>query len=423
METIVVHGKGNLSGSVRIPGAKNSVLVLLAAAMLCDGDVTLTNVPRLSDVDTSLRILRALGCEAQLRQDAITLQPQPLLQSEIPAALMSAMRSSIFFLAPVLMRTGRVQIGAPGGCKLGARPIDIHLSGLEKMGADITQQGETLLISAPDGLRGAEFTLRFPSVGATETLIMAAVRAKGKTVLYGAATEPEIGDLIRFLQSAGAHITGAGTSTLRITGCESLQGTNHRVCPDRIVAATVLCAVAGCGGEVLLRDCDTAALTALFPPLRALGCVFSASGRTSLGVASRGPRAGVGAVATGVYPDFCTDAAPLLAAACLRAHGETTVTDTIFENRFACADGFYRLGAHVARHGGSVTIQGVRTLYGAPLEAMDLRGGAALVIAAMQAEGESAVTGTQHLRRGYEDIGALFAGLGAHITTVRDASA
>ena len=255
MEILTISGGSGLFGEVRIPGAKNSVLPIMAASVLCRGTVTLTDVPHLSDVGASARILQSVGCKVLLENGRAVITPPEFPGSAVPEPLMRAMRSSLFYLAPLLARTGRADIYTPGGCRLGARPIDMHLSGLEKMGAHITEKdGGALEVTAPDGLAGADICLRFPSVGATETLLMAAAAARGETVLRGAAVEPEVTDLARFLQGAGADITGVGTRVLHIRGRELLMGTRHAVCPDRITAATVLCAVAGCGGEVLLTN-------------------------------------------------------------------------------------------------------------------------------------------------------------------------
>ncbi len=336
MEILTISGGSGLFGEVRIPGAKNSVLPIMAASVLCRGTVTLTDVPHLSDVEASARILQSVGCKVLLENGRAVITPPEFPGSAVPEPLMRAMRSSLFYLAPLLARTGRADIYTPGGCRLGARPIDMHLSGLEKMGAHITEKdGGALEVTAPDGLAGADICLRFPSVGATETLLMAAAAARGETVL-------------------------------------------------RI--------------------------------LRRAGCMVSASGDSSVALASSGALRAAGGWDTGVYPSFPTDAAPLMAAALLRAQGESRVTDTIFENRFACAEGFLRLGASVNVCGRTLHVHGMDLLNGADVEAPDLRGGAALVIAALQAQGSTRVMGAEHISRGYEDIAALLAPLGARIT-------
>lgn len=416
MKALTITGGRGLFGSVRIPGAKNSVLPLMAASMLCHGSVSIEGAPHLSDVDASMRILHSVGCRAFWSQGRIIIQPCDAPGSAISETLMHAMRSSLFYLAPLLARTGRADVHRPGGCRLGARPIDMHLAGLAQMGVRVEEkESGALTLTAPHGLRGADITLRYPSVGTTETLLMAAVSARGHSILRGAATEPEVVDLTRFLQAAGARISGAGTREIHIDGGGCLMGARHTVCPDRITAATVLAAAAGCGGEVLLTNVNGAQLDAVLQVLRKMGCMVSASGEHSVALASDGHLRAVPELRTGVYPAFPTDAAPLLAASLLRAGGESTLIDTVFEHRFACAEGFVRLGASVAAEGRMLRVHGTGHLRGAAACAPDLRGGAALVLAALQAEGKSRIVGVEHIDRGYEDMAALFASLGAEI--------
>ncbi|WP_367925469.1 UDP-N-acetylglucosamine 1-carboxyvinyltransferase [uncultured Ruthenibacterium sp.] len=417
MDTWKISGGESLFGSVRIPSAKNSVLPLMAASLLCSGTVTLTDVPNLSDVMASRRILQSLGCKVRWKGRTLSITPGQQIGSTVPEEYMRAMRSSVFYLAPLLVRTGKALIYTPGGCRLGARPIDLHLKGLADMGAEIRQSGNALEVTAPTGLHGAQISLRFPSVGATETLLMAAVCARGETILRGVAIEPEVIDLIRFLQSAGACITGAGSRTLHIMGRDFLSGTQFRPCPDRITAATVLCAVAGCGGEALLTNTCNDDLLPIVRVLRRAGCSIAACGPHSLAISSCGRVGGVENLFTDVHPAFPTDAAPLVGAAMLRAQGETAITDTIFENRFSCAEGFSALGASVSVSGRTLYVHGVPALRAARICAPDLRGGAALVIAALQAEGESYLTGIDHIARGYEDLTSLLGKLGARIVS------
>ena len=417
MDTWKISGGESLFGSVRIPSAKNSVLPLMAASLLCSGTVTLTDVPNLSDVMASRRILQSLGCKVRWKGRTLSITPGQQIGSTVPEEYMRAMRSSVFYLAPLLVRTGKALIYTPGGCRLGARPIDLHLKGLADMGAEIRQSGNALEVTAPTGLHGAQISLRFPSVGATETLLMAAVCARGETILRGVAIEPEVIDLIRFLQSAGACITGAGSRTLHIMGRDFLSGTQFRPCPDRITAATVLCAVAGCGGEALLTNTCNDDLLPVVRVLRRAGCSIAACGPHSLAISSCGRVGGVENLFTDVHPAFPTDAAPLVGAAMLRAQGETAITDTIFENRFSCAEGFSALGASVSVSGRTLYVHGVPALRAARICAPDLRGGAALVIAALQAEGESYLTGIDHIARGYEDLTSLLGKLGARIVS------
>lgn len=412
-EVLWVRGGRPLTGEVRLPAAKNSVLPLLAACVLCSGPVLLRGVPPLADVRQSILLLRALGCRVEWRgEDLSILPPKQKPSGELPAGPVQAMRSSVFYLAPVLHAAGRVSMPMPGGCDLGPRPIDIHLDGLVRMGARVYwQQGTLCIESPPAGLHGADITLRLPSVGATETLLMAAVRAHGTTVLRGAACEPEITDLAAFLRGCGAHISGAGSPVIWVQGAVGLGGADHIPIPDRIVAATLAAAVAGAGGEVSMERCEGGALGPVLEVLRTAGCEVSGKGGR-LCIARSGPLHGVGRVYTGVYPAFATDAAPVIAAGLLTAQGSSAFEDTIFENRFSCAEGFAAMGGQVRRAGRALEITGVRQLHGADAAAQDLRGGAALVVAALAAQGESRISGLSHIRRGYEDIGALFRGLG-----------
>lgn len=417
MEGLRVRGGKTLAGSVRVPGAKNSVLPILAATLLCQEPVELSEVPALSDVAASAHILQSLGGRVSGSPGRLRVTAAERPGSEVPAELMRAMRSSLFYLAPLVSRTGRAVICRPGGCNLGQRPIDLHLQGLAAMGATVRQCGDWLEVAAPGGLAGADIALRFPSVGATETLLMAAVCARGQTVLRGAACEPEVTDLARFLQAAGACITGIGTRCLRVTGRPQLGGAHWAICPDRITAATVLFAAAGCGGRVTVTHAVPQDLAAVLRTLRRMGCYIEEREAAVL-LEAPARLQGLGSLLTDVHPAFPTDAAPLAAAAALRAQGSTALTDTVFENRFSCAGGFAAMGGQAEAQGRMLFVRGVPLLHGARVEAPDLRGGAALVLAAMQAEGESIITGVAHIARGYEDIAALLAPLGADIAHV-----
>ncbi len=398
-----------------MPCAKNSVLPILAAAMLARGAVRIRRVPRLRDVETSLQLLAALGCPAVQIDGDLLLAPGGPMGDTVPRPLMAAMRSSIYYLAPMLARGGRARVTLPGGCRLGARPIDLHLEGLAAMGARISADGDQLDCTAPNGLHGAEIRLRFPSVGATETLLIAAAAAAGETRICGAAREPEVCDLAGFLTACGARIEGAGTSCIRVLG-GPLQGCEYTPIPDRITAQTVLCAAAACGGQVLLRRAPFAPLQPMAGILRRAGCSVRRAGQDGVVLESDGCLTAAGSISTGVYPAFATDAGPLLAAAMLTARGETRLRETIFSNRFSCAAQFARMGAKVDCDGRLLCIRGVPALQGAQVTAQDLRGGAALVIAALTAQGESRIGGVEYIRRGYEDIAGLFGALGAEIS-------
>ncbi len=412
-EVLRIAGGKRLEGEVWIPAAKNSLLPILAASLLCAGPVRVRQAPRLTDVDSSLALLRAAGMKARREGEDLALSPGQPAPGDLPDGPVGAMRSSVFYLAPMLHRCGRVSMTLPGGCPLGPRPIDIHLDGLAKMGAEGGWRGERLTLTAPDGLHGVDYTLRLPSVGATETLLMAAVRARGITVLRGAAKEPEVVDLARFLMACGAHICGAGTGTIWVQGRERLSGAVYRPVADRIVGATVLAAAAATGGRVTLRRCVPAHLEAVAAVLTRAGCRVERLGPAALMLEAPPRLEGAGLVRAGEYPAFPTDAAPILAAAFLRAKGNSHFEDTVFASRFSCAAGFGALGAGVQAAGRRLDIRPFGPLKGACLTAPDLRGGAALAVAALQAEGVSLIGGTAHIRRGYGDLAALLRRLGA----------
>ena len=413
---IVVTGGRPLNGAVRIPAAKNSVLPLLAASMLCSERVRLRAVPRLSDVAVSLALLRGAGCAARWEGEDLVLSGPPKTGA-LPGQTAEQMRASILFCAPLLAKLGRAETNLPGGCRIGARPIDLHLAGLRQMGAVEWDAGPgRLVLTAPSGLHGAEITLRFPSVGATETLVLAAACAKGTTVLRGAAREPEISDLADFLNRCGGRIEGAGTSTIHIEGRRALSGCDFSPLPDRIFASTLACAAAVAGGRVELTGCPPALYAPVLEILEQMGCTVE-RGADRAEVARFGRLYGAGRVFTGVYPGLATDAAPLLAAAMLCAEGESSIEDVVFERRFGCAEGFERLGGRVNRSGRVLSVGPLPEsgLHGATLTAPDLRGGAALVVAALSAQGKSFVEETRHIDRGYAGLWEVLASLGGRI--------
>lgn len=335
-----------LNGTVRIPAAKNSVLPLLAASLLCSGTVRLLAVPQLADVDTSLVLLRGAGCTARWQGSDITVQGMPSVCRLEPEAA-AQMRASILFCAPLLARLGRVETVLPGGCRIGARPIDLHLSGLAQMGAHCREEGTRLILTAPAGLHGADITLGFPSVGATETLLLAAVCAQGETVLRGAAREPEIVDLAAFLNRCGGCVQGAGTGTVRVQGRRVLYGCSFAPMADRIVASTLACACAAAGGRVELTGCAPAVYAPLLEILAQMGCGIE-TGPESAVIVRSGALHGAGRVFTGVYPGT----GPPMRLRCwqramLCADSVSSIEDVVFERRFACADGFAAFGADV----------------------------------------------------------------------------
>ena len=410
----IITGGRPLQGRVEVPAAKNSALPLLAAALLCSGPVRLQNVPRLTDVEDCLALLRGVGCTAGWQGAALAVQGQPMRTDLAPEAA-GRMRASILFCAPLLARLGRVSTVLPGGCRIGARPIDLHLQGLAQMGVrQLPAAPGQLTLYAPAGLRGAEICLSFPSVGATETLLLAAATAQGQTVLHGAAKEPEIVDLAAFLNACGGCVEGAGTDTIRVQGRRCLAGCTFAPMADRIIASTLACAVAAAGGRVELAGCAPGLYAPLLEILEQMGCTVERA-HDAAAISRFGALRGAGNVHTAPYPGLATDAAPLLAAVMLCAQGESSLQDRVFENRFACAGGFAALGANVRVAERTLYVQPAGALHGAKLTAPDLRGGAALVIAALAARGSSRLSGVELVRRGYAELDRLLAGLGAQI--------
>ena len=414
---MTVQGGRPLYGTVRAPAAKNSVLPLLAASLLCGGPVRLRGVPRLSDVEGCMALLRAAGRSACWDGADVRVGGQTAC-CRLPAAQTARMRASVLFAAPLLARLGRAETGLPGGCRIGARPVDWHLAALEQMGAQAVQSGARLVLTAPAGLHGADIRLPGPSVGATETVLLAGVAARGQTVLRGAAREPEIADLAAFLNGCGACVAGAGGDTIVIEGGRPLRGTDYSPMPDRICAATLACAAAAARGWVTVAGCAPALYAPVLDILEAAGCQVL-RGPDSATVGCAGGLRGVGRLVTGGYPALATDAAPLVAAALLAAEGRTVIEDRIFEARFGCAAGFAALGARVqVGQGGRVLcIEGTGggPLHGAALAAGDLRGGAALVLAALAAGGESRISGCGYIDRGYPALEQMLGALGARI--------
>ena len=411
MSQLLVRGGQPLHGEVTIQGAKNSVLPILAATVLTGDRVVLRGCPRLRDVDASIRILQSLGCRAQWEGDALTVDTAALNRCEISDILMREMRSSAIFLGAVLARLGRADISYPGGCELGPRPIDLHLSGLRDLGADIREEGGILHCTA-SRLAGRELMLSLPSVGATENLMLAACGAEGTTVISNAAREPEIVDLQDFLNACGAEVSGAGSTSVTIRGGKPLHGCEFRCMPDRIVAATYLCACASAGGEVYLRGARERHLATVADALRQAGCTVAGDGE---GVACRCRRRlrAVRPVRTAPYPGFPTDAQAVLMAAMLKSRGTTVFEENIFENRYRHVDELTRMGAEIRVAGRVAVVTGVERLSGAAVRCTDLRGGAALCVAALAADGETRIFETAHIDRGYEDIVRDLRALGA----------
>ena len=417
-QLLLLRGGRSLSGEVTVQGAKNSILPILAATLLTCGQVVLRHCPRLRDVDASVRILRALGCSAAWEGGDLTVDTAGLNGCGISDTLMREMRSSAVFLGAILARCGQADLSYPGGCELGPRPIDLHLSGLRELGADIREEGGFLHCRAPR-LVGREVVLRMPSVGATENLMLAACGAEGTTVISNAAREPEVADLQNFLNACGARVSGAGSSMVSVEGVRSMHGCTYRVIPDRIVAATYLCAAAAAGGSVYLRGVEERHLATVTAALREAGCTIR---RDAGGVAAacRGRLQAIRPVQTAPYPGFPTDAQAMLMAALLRSRGATVFEENIFENRYRHVGELTRMGANIRVSGRVAVVTGVERLHGAPVQCTDLRGGAALCVAALAAEGESRISQVCHIDRGYEDIARDLRALGADVERVEE---
>lgn len=415
MSVITVVGSGKLSGAFTLHGAKNSALPILAGTALCKGTCVIHNCPRLSDIDAAIRILRHLGAEVSRSGSDVIVSAENLNGYEIPDELMREMRSSIVFLGAVAARNKRAVLSSPGGCELGPRPIDLHLSSLKELGLEIEEEHGYLKCRCDNGLEGCEIALAFPSVGATENIMLAAATARGTTVIQNPAREPEISDLADFLNRAGANIQGAGSSVIEITGVESLGPAEHTVIPDRIEAATYLCAAAITGGSITLNNAVLAHLTPVLTVLKNAGCDITAKNRSViLNAPKRLNRIPV--IRTMPYPGFPTDAGSPVMALLSVARGSSMFVENIFENRFKVVDELKRLGAKIHTNGRVAVIEGVDALSGAPVECTDLRGGAALIIAALAAKGVTEIHKTEHIERGYENICGNLKMLGANIT-------
>ena len=416
MSQLLIRGGRPLRGEVAIQGAKNSVLPILAATLLTAGQVEVRNCPRLRDVDASVRILQSLGCQARWEGASLLVDTAGLNGCAISDTLMREMRSSAIFLGAILARCGQAELSYPGGCELGPRPIDLHLNGLRELGAEIDDSGGLLHCRAAR-LQGRELVLSLPSVGATENLMLAACGAEGVTTICNAAREPEIEDLQNFLNACGGKVSGAGTSTVTVEGGQTFHGCTYTVMPDRIAAATYLCAVASAGGEGFLRGAREQHLSTVTAVLREAGCDIRGT-EAGITCACRGRPRAVRPVRTAPYPGFPTDAQAVLMAALLRSRGTTVFEENIFENRYRHVDELTRMGADIRVAGRVAVVTGTENLHGAAVRCTDLRGGAALCVAALAAEGETHVSEIGHIDRGYQDIVGDLRALGADIARI-----
>ncbi|MDR6224796.1 UDP-N-acetylglucosamine 1-carboxyvinyltransferase [Desmospora profundinema] len=413
MEQFVIKGGKPLYGTVRVQGAKNSALPILAATLLVEGIHEIRDVPHLSDIAVMNEILKSLGVKMRWDGNTVKLETSTLKSSRIPEILMRQMRSSIFLMGPLLSRLGEVSITRPGGCAIGARPIDLHLQGLEALGGMVEDDGESIRCTASQ-LKGAHIRLALPSVGATENIMMAAVCADGETTIRNAAREPEILDLQRFLNRMGADVRGAGTETITIRGVKRLHSVSYEVIPDRIVAGTLAIAAAVTGGEVLLTHVMPDHMTSTIELLKKTGAQLKSEG-DALWVRGGGRLSAVGGVVTQPYPGFPTDMQPQVMALLSVTEGKSTIQEGIFDGRFKHVHELIRMGARLTVRNNRVEIEGVPHLRGAVVEATDLRAGAALVIAGLAAKGTTHVRGLAHIDRGYERLEQTLFQLGGQI--------
>lgn len=417
-QKLVINGGRRLEGEIQVHGAKNSALPLLAATILAHGECILHNCPMLTDVDAACRILSCLGCRCSRNGSTVCVDSSNVCGNEIPDNLMREMRSSIVFLGAVLGRTRRCRLTFPGGCELGARPIDLHLAALREMGAEIEEQHGWLECAAPGGLHGARVTLSFPSVGATENIMLAAACAEGTTEIHNAAREPEIVDLAEFLNKCGARISGAGGSTIAIEGVKRLEPSEHSVIPDRIAAGTYLCCAAATRGELILNRCCQEHMMGFLQVLESMGCRIYPYGGGKLYISCTRRLTAPPTIRTMPYPGFPTDIQAPFTALSSVAEGTSVFVENIFENRYRHVPELIRLGASIKVEGRVAVVQGVPALSGARVCAGELRGGAALVTAALAAEGTSEISGVCYIDRGYESIEKTLRSVGADISRV-----
>jgi len=413
LSKIIVKKSGPLEGTVRVSGAKNAVLPILAATLLSTEKCILEEVPALRDVDVICEVLSSLGADVKrLERDKVEVTASGIDEVEAPYELVRKMRASFLVMGPLLARMGRARISMPGGCAIGTRPIDLHLKGFKALGAEITL-GYGFVEASAEKLVGAQIYLDFPSVGATENIMMAAVLAEGQTIIENAAEEPEITDLANFLNKMGADVKGAGTDTIRINGVKQLKGAVHPVIPDRVEAGTYMIAAAITGGNVLIDNVVPGHLKPVIAKLKEADIEVIEEGNGIRVIGKNRPRAVD--IKTMPYPGFPTDMQSQFMALMSIADGTSITIETVFENRFMHVSELKRMGADIKIEGRSAIIEGKESLLGAPVKATDLRAGAALILSGLVAEGTTEISNTYHVDRGYVDIEKKLAALGANI--------
>jgi UDP-N-acetylglucosamine 1-carboxyvinyltransferase len=413
---ISICGGKRLNGEVWVQGSKNAALPILAATILSDEECTLFNCPDLADVRAALRIVSWLGGSAQYNDHTAVVKSENIHRCEIPEDLMGSMRSSVLFLGPLISRMKQAVISYPGGCSIGLRPIDLHLKSFRQLGVSVEEIGGRIYCKT-DKIKSGRINLLFPSVGATENIMLISAVSEGEVIIINAAREPEIVDLQNFLNSMGAKISGAGTETIRIIGVEKLNKVQYNIMSDRIFAATVLCAVACCGGDVILKNIEPQHLELMLSMLSGAGCSIL-SGDDYVRIKCTERLHGLGKVMTSPYPGFPTDAQALFMSTLSSAEGTTVFVENIFESRYKHVPELIKMGADIIVDGRLAAVTGCNFIQGATVEAQDLRGGAALVIAGLSAIGDTMVSGVEHIDRGYEKIEETFAALGASIKRV-----
>ena len=416
MSFFQINGGRALSGELNVQGAKNSALPILAATLLAPGQSTIHNCPQLSDVTATLEILQLLGCRVQREGTTVTIDATDITRTDIPSRLMREMRSSVLFMGALLARMGEGELSCPGGCPLGSRPIDLHIHGLRALGAEVLEE-EGRLICRGGAMMGDQIYLSMPSVGATENLMLAACGCPHTTTIVGAAREPEIEDLQAFLRSMGASVHGGGTSVIVIEGGKPLHPAEHTVIGDRIAAATYLCCCGCAGGKIALTGVEPLHLSPLLATLREAGCRVESEG-DGVRLWSNGTLRGVRPIRTAPHPGFPTDAQAILMAALAGGRGTTMFVENIFDSRFSHVDELRRMGADIQVDGRVAVVTGTGGLRGAEVRGGDLRAAAALVAAAVSAEGVARVYGLRHVRRGYQCLDGDLRRLGADIETV-----
>lgn len=422
MEKIIVRGGNKLNGTVKVEGAKNAVLPVIAASLLASEEKSvICDVPTLSDVYTINEVLRHLGAEVHFENNQVVIDASSALTTEAPFEYVRKMRASVLVMGPLLARTGRSRVALPGGCAIGSRPIDQHLKGFEAMGADIKVGNGFIEAEVSGRLKGAKVYLDFPSVGATENLIMAASLAEGTTILENVAKEPEIVDLTNYINAMGGKIRGAGTGTIKIEGVEKLHGAHHLIIPDRIEAGTFMVAAAITNGNVLVQGAVPEHLTSLIAKMQEMGVTIIEEGE-GLRVIGPGQLKAID-IKTMPHPGFPTDMQSQMMALLLCANGTSMITETVFENRFMHAEEFRRMNGNIKIEGRSVIINGPVCLQGAEVAATDLRAGAALILAGLAADGYTRVTELKHLDRGYVNFHNKLESLGADIERVAEETA